>query len=84
MSNSSNVQGVISEEEWSGLSKKKKLKALYAKGEEIFGDRKRFNTWLRRRSYPLGNIYPIDQVKTVAGITLIYDELIRIEFGATA
>lgn len=61
-----------------------KLEKLYEKGIELFGTSKRFNTWLKAKSYGLGNIKPISIINSITGIELVYEELIRIEFGATA
>jgi putative toxin-antitoxin system antitoxin component (TIGR02293 family) len=61
-----------------------KLEELYEKGIELFGDPGRFNNWLKSESYGLGNIEPIIIINSITGIDLVYEELIRIEFGATA
>jgi putative toxin-antitoxin system antitoxin component (TIGR02293 family) len=59
-----------------------KLRDLYKKGIELFGNTSRFNTWLSRDSAGLGNIPPLDLMGTSTGIDLVYEELLRIEFGA--
>ena len=59
-----------------------KLRDLYKKGIEIFGNTSRFNTWLSRESAGLGNLQPLDLMGTSTGIDLVYEELLRIEFGA--
>lgn len=61
-----------------------KLGELYKKGIELFGTSEKFNKWIQSESYGLGNLKPIDIMNSVTGIDLIYEELIRIEFGATA
>lgn len=61
-----------------------KLKELYHKGINIFGSRETFNKWLSTESYGLNNIVPLTILGYITGIDLIYEELIRIEFGATA
>jgi putative toxin-antitoxin system antitoxin component (TIGR02293 family) len=61
-----------------------KLEELYKKGIELFGSSEQFNKWLKSESYGLGKVKPIDMTNTITGIDLIYEELIRIEFGATA
>lgn len=61
-----------------------KLEELYKKGIELFENSDRFNQWMKSESYGLGNVKPIDMINSITGIDLIYEELIRIEFGATA
>jgi putative toxin-antitoxin system antitoxin component (TIGR02293 family) len=61
-----------------------KLKELYKKGELLFGDVAEFNNWLKEPAYGLGDIIPMEIMNTVTGIDLIMEELVRIEFGATA
>jgi putative toxin-antitoxin system antitoxin component (TIGR02293 family) len=61
-----------------------KLEELYKKGIELFESSQQFNKWLKIESYGLGNIKPIDLFNSITGIDLVYEELIRIEFGATA
>ena len=61
-----------------------KLRELYKKGIEIFGRTDNFNSWLMKEAYGLGNIKPITLINSSTGIDLIYEELIKIEFGATA
>jgi putative toxin-antitoxin system antitoxin component (TIGR02293 family) len=59
-----------------------KVRDLYKKGTEIFGNPGLFNTWLSRESAGLGNMQPLDLMGTSTGIDLVYEELLRIEFGA--
>lgn len=61
-----------------------KLEELYKKGIELFESADEFNRWLKAESFGLGNIKPINILNSVTGIDLIYEELVRIEFGATA
>ncbi len=61
-----------------------KLEELYKKGIELFGNSDRFNQWMKSESYGLANVKPIEMINSITGIDLIYEELIRIEFGATA
>src|SRR4030043_226995 len=56
-----------------------KLRDLYKKGVEIFGNSSRFNTWLSRESAGLGSMQPLDLMGTSTGIDLVYEELLRIE-----
>lgn len=61
-----------------------KLEELYKKGIELFENSERFNKWLKTESYGLGNEKPIKLINSMTGIDLIFEELVRIEFGATA
>jgi uncharacterized protein (DUF2384 family) len=61
-----------------------KLRQLYNKGIEIFGNTDNFNSWLMKEAYGLGNTKPLTLINSSTGIDLIYEELIKIEFGATA
>lgn len=61
-----------------------KMLALFRHGEEIFGNLTEFRNWLNVPAYGLGNQIPFSLMQTSGGIDLIDDELIRIEFGATA
>jgi len=61
-----------------------KLEELYKKGIELFESSEEFNKWLKSESYGLGNTKPINLINSITGIDLVYEELIRIEFGATA
>jgi uncharacterized protein (DUF2384 family) len=61
-----------------------KLSGLYAKGNRVFGSTDNFNDWLKKKSYGLGGMKPIELLNTVTGIEMISDELVSIEFGTTA
>ena len=60
------------------------IEILYSKGEEVFGDRKNFTKWLETKNLALGDILPLDLLKTSFGINLLLDELVRIEHGVLA
>ncbi|MBK8565964.1 MAG: DUF2384 domain-containing protein [Saprospiraceae bacterium] len=61
-----------------------KLEALYKKGIEVFGNRDEFNGWLKEPAFGLGGQVPLELLNMSTGIDLVMQELIRIEFGATA
>lgn len=61
-----------------------KLMALYHKGKEIFGNVDSFNNWLHKPAFGLGGREPYQLMGTLTGIDLIFDELVRIEFGDLA
>ncbi len=60
------------------------LNALYELGNEIFGNNAQFNLWLEAPNVFFGEKRPKNYLNTSSGISLIYEELKRIEFGATA
>lgn len=57
---------------------------LYKFGIEVFGDKKKFNTWININNIALGGIKPKELLDTSFGIALLKDELVRIEHGALA
>ena len=57
---------------------------LFKLGEEVFGSKVNFNTWLQTESLPLNKIKPIELIDNSFGIGLVKDELIRIEHGVLA
>ena len=46
------------------------IEILYSKGEEVFGDRENFTIWLETKNLALGDILPLDLLKTSFGINL--------------
>lgn len=60
------------------------IEILYSKGEEVFGDRDNFTKWLETKNLALGDIMPLDLLRTSFGIQLLMDELTRIEHGVLA
>ena len=61
-----------------------KMLVLYKKGIEMFGEIDSFNRWLLKPAFGLGNQIPYNLLNTVTGIDLIFEELIRIEYGDLA
>ena len=57
---------------------------LFKLGEEVFGSKVNFNTWLQTESLPLNKIKPIELIDNSFGIGIVKDELIRIEHGVLA
>ena len=57
---------------------------LYRKGVEVFGDTERFNAWLQANNIALGNVKPKELLDNTFGISLLKDELGRIEHGVLA
>ena len=58
-----------------------KLLWLYQKGLEVFGELDHFNRWLQKPALGLGNLVPYQLLKTSTGINLIFEALVRIEYG---
>jgi putative toxin-antitoxin system antitoxin component (TIGR02293 family) len=57
---------------------------LFKYGVEVFGDKKKFNTWLETDNLALGKIKPKELLDNSFGIEMIKDELTRIEHGVLA
>lgn len=57
---------------------------LFNYGVEVFGNKKKFNTWLETENLALGQIKPKDLLDSSFGIDLVKDELTRIEHGVLA
>lgn len=57
---------------------------LYKKGNEIFGEKEKFYSWLDSRNVSLGGIKPREILDSTFGLELIKDELTRIEHGVLA
>lgn len=58
--------------------------SLFKKGIAVFGSAGAFHQWLNTSAYGLGNQIPFNLMDTFTGISLIEEELIRIEFGDLA
>lgn len=57
---------------------------LYQRGVEVFGSRDYFNIWLNTVNVALSYIKPKELLDNVFGISLLDDELTRIEHGVLA
>ncbi len=60
------------------------IELLYKKGIGVFGIEDNFYTWMDTKSIALGGVKPKDLLDTSFGITMVYDELGRIEHGIFA
>ena len=60
------------------------ISILHRLGKGIFGDKDKFNKWLRADNISLGNIKPVDMLDNTFGIALVRDELYRIQYGILA
>lgn len=58
-----------------------KLGSLFDFGEEVFEDMSEFMEWLSTSSVGLDNKKPLDLMYTTTGVSLVHDELMRIEHG---
>ena len=57
---------------------------IYRMGVQVFGSSDAFNIWLHTKNMVLGNVNPKDLMDSSFGISLIKDELHRIEHGIFA
>lgn len=60
------------------------IELLYKKGIDVFGIEDNFYTWMDSKSLALGGVKPKDLLDTSFGITMVYNELGRIEHGIFA
>lgn len=56
------------------------LAILYAEGFDLFGEEK-FRHWMESSVLALGGRQPVEFIDTLAGIRLLRDILVRIEYG---
>ncbi len=57
---------------------------LYKLGIDVFGNKEKFNSWLESENLALGKIKPKELLDNTFGISLLKDELTRIEYGILA
>ena len=57
---------------------------VYSRGEEVFGTMEDFRQWMDSKLLPFGNKKPKEFLDTSLGISMILDELGRIEHGILA
>lgn len=60
------------------------ISMLYKYGVEVFGNTEFFNTWLNDRNLAFGKKKPKELLDSTFGISLVKDELTRIEHGILA
>lgn len=60
------------------------ISLLYNLGIDVFGDKEKFDTWLETKNIALGGIKPKELLDNSFGISLLKDELLRIEHGVLA
>ena|ERR1700761_5702124 len=60
------------------------IELLYKKGIDVFGVEDNFYTWMDTKSLALGGVKPKDLLDTAFGISMVYDEIGRIEHGVFA
>lgn len=60
------------------------IELLYKKGIGVFEDENNFYTWMDTVNIALGGVKPKDLLDTSFGISMVYDELGRIEHGILA
>ena len=57
------------------------LAKLFTKGEDVFGGPDQFKEWIDSRIWSLGNKKPREFMDTSIGLSILMDELGRIEYG---
>jgi putative toxin-antitoxin system antitoxin component (TIGR02293 family) len=57
---------------------------LYKKGVFVFSNKEAFNTWLQLDNLALGRVKPLSLLDSSFGISLLHDELGKIENGIPA
>ncbi len=57
---------------------------VYNKGIEVFGEKEKFDAWLEAKNIALGGVKPKELLDNTFGISLLKDELTRIEYGILA
>ncbi len=60
------------------------IAAVAVRGEEVFGDKERFLSWLNQPSKPLAGKTPISLLSSRFGAEMVLDELGRMEHGVFA
>jgi len=60
------------------------IEMLYKRGEEVFGSADYFLIWLQAENLALGKTKPQDLIGSNFGISLLMDELTRLEHGILA
>lgn len=60
------------------------LNTLFETGNSVLGSAASFNGWLDQENIYFNNKKPILYLNTSTGIHMVFDELKKIEFGATA
>lgn len=58
-----------------------RIALVVARGEEVFGNRERFNTWLKEPNKAMADQTPLDLLASDFGIDLVLQEIGRIEHG---
>ncbi len=57
---------------------------VFEKAVNVFEDKETAVKWIRTPIFALGNVPPLDFFDTFSGVEIVYDELIRIEYGVFA
>ena len=60
------------------------IEMLYKRGEEVFGSADYFLIWLQAENLALGKTKPQDLIGSNFGVSLLMDELTRLEHGILA
>lgn len=73
-----NPQTILNQEQSERLIE---LAKLYSRGEHVFGTMEHFKSWMNNHVLTLGSKKPKEFLDTSIGISLLLDELGRIEYG---
>lgn len=57
---------------------------LYNNGIEVFGNRKKFEKWLDTKNEYYEDLLPKHYLRTPTGINILFDDLVKIEYGFVA
>ena len=57
---------------------------IYKLGVNVFGDKEKFISWSETKNLALGGVKPKELLDNTFGISLLKDELTRIEHGILA
>lgn len=60
------------------------IQLLFNEGSDVFGDRVNFYKWLNSKNISLGGITPLSLFDNTFGISMVKDEIARIEHGILA
>lgn len=58
-----------------------RIAELAAKGVRVFGDRGKFLAWLEMPNFALSGEPPINLLKSLFGVDMVFDEIARMEHG---
>ena len=54
---------------------------IFKYADDVFGNRRKAQHWLREPCRAIGNVVPLDLLESDAGSEIVREELVRIEYG---